>query len=76
LEKLTPHQHVVYEIIAEADTVSPGELYDSYRDRVDDPKTKRTVRNYCSKLEQYNLIRAEGQKRGRRYRLAARAPES
>jgi orc1/cdc6 family replication initiation protein len=75
LEKLTPHQHVVYEVIAEADTVSPGELYDSYRDRVDDPKTKRTVRNYCSKLEQYNLVRAEGQKRGRRYRLAARAPD-
>jgi Cdc6-like AAA superfamily ATPase len=75
LEKLTPHQHVVYEVIAEAEKVSPGGLYDSYRDRVDDPKTKRTIRNYCSKLEQYNLIRAEGQKRGRRYRLAARAPK-
>jgi len=75
LEKLTPHQRTVYEIIAESEEVSPGTLYDEYREQVDDPKTKRTIRNYCSKLEQYNLIRAEGQKRGRRYRLAARAPE-
>jgi hypothetical protein len=45
------------------------------RERVDEPKTKRTIRNYCSKLEQYNLIRAEGQKRGRRYRLSVRAPK-
>jgi Cdc6-like AAA superfamily ATPase len=55
--------------------VSPGALYEAYCERVDDAKTKRTVRNYCSKLEQYNLILAEGQKRGRRYRLAARAPD-
>ena len=75
LQKLTPHQRTVYEIVAERTEVSPGDLYDEYCERVDDPKTKRTIRNYCSKLEQYNLIRAEGQKRGRRYRLAARAPE-
>ena len=76
LEKLTPHQRAVYEIIAEHEEVSPGTLYDEYRDRVDDPKTKRTVRSYCSKLEQYNLVRAEGENRGRRYRLTTHAPEA
>jgi orc1/cdc6 family replication initiation protein len=75
LQKLTPHQRTVYEIVAEHEAVSPGALYEAYRDRVEDPKTKRTVRNYCAKLEQYNLIRAEGEKRGRRYRLAAQVPE-
>ena len=75
LQKLTPHQRAVYEVIATVDEISPGTLYDRYRDRIDEPKTKPTVRNYCSKLEQYNLIRAEGQKRSRRYRLAARAPD-
>jgi orc1/cdc6 family replication initiation protein len=75
LQRLTPHQRTVYEIVAERGAVTPGALYDAYRDRVEEPKTKRTVRNYCSKLEQYNLVRAEGEKRGRRYRLAARAPD-
>jgi Cdc6-like AAA superfamily ATPase len=33
--KLTPHQLAVYEVIAEHDAVSPGELYDAYCERVD-----------------------------------------
>jgi orc1/cdc6 family replication initiation protein len=75
LERLTPHQRVVYEIVAGAEEVTPGALYDEYCGRVDEPKTKRTVRNYCAKLEQYNLIEAEGKNRGREYRLAAGAPQ-
>ena len=43
-------------------------LYDAYRDRVDDPKTNRTVRNYLTKMTQYDLIVAEGTSRDRTYR--------
>ena len=68
-EKLTPHQQVLYDLIGETGEVSAGELYDKYRNAVDDPKTQRTMRNYLSKLQQYNLIAANGATRGRTYSL-------
>jgi len=42
--------------------------FEEYRNRVDDPKADRTIRNYLTKLEQYNLITAEGTTRDRIYR--------
>jgi orc1/cdc6 family replication initiation protein len=68
VEKLTPDQQAVYEIVVEQGEIAPGDLYERYERRVDDPKTRRTVRNYLSKLAQYNLVRAEGERRGRTYR--------
>jgi orc1/cdc6 family replication initiation protein len=67
-EKLTPDQQTLYEIIVERGDVASGELYERYRDRVNDPKTKRMVRNYLQKLRHYNLVIAEGDNRGRTYR--------
>lgn len=68
-EKLTQHQQVVYEIIEAAGEISPSELYKEYRNRVQQPKTRRTVRNYLAKLEQYKLIQAHGNTKARRYEL-------
>jgi orc1/cdc6 family replication initiation protein len=65
--QLTPDQRVLYEVVTEYDEIAPGELYDEYARRVSDPKSKRTVRKYMGKLAQYNLVDAEGEKRGRRY---------
>lgn len=67
VEQLTPHQRAVYEIVREHGTLTPGDLYERYRERVDDPKTDRTVRNYLSKLAHYNLIEKRGDGRGRTY---------
>jgi Cdc6-like AAA superfamily ATPase len=67
-EKLTADQRTIYEIITERDGISPGELYEHYVERVNDPKTKRMVRNYLRKLRHYNLVVAEGENRGRIYR--------
>ncbi|MFB6165271.1 MAG: Cdc6/Cdc18 family protein [Haloarculaceae archaeon] len=69
-DALTPHQRALYDVIAEAGTIEPGELYDAYHDRVEDPRTDRTVRNYLQKMVQYDLIHAEGTSRDRRYRIA------
>lgn len=66
--QLNADQRALYEIITEAGEVKPGDLYDRYDERVDEPKTKRTVRNHLSKMCQYNLIRADGEKRARTYR--------
>ncbi|WP_232688481.1 Cdc6/Cdc18 family protein [Halobacterium zhouii] len=67
VEMLTADQRIVYEIIADREEVTPSELYAAYRERADDPKTNRTVRNYLQKMERYNLIRADGENRGRSY---------
>lgn len=69
LSRLTDHQQVIYSIVQENEELSSSELYDIYRDRVDDPKSDRQVRNYLSKLQHYNLIEAEGKKRWRRYSI-------
>lgn len=68
IEALTPHQRAVYDVIEDHGEIAPGDLYQEYRDRVDDPKADRTIRNYLNKLEQYNLITAEGSTRDRVYR--------
>lgn len=68
-EKLTDDQQILYEIIADTGDIAPGDLYDRYEERADDPKTKRMVRNYLTKLTHYNLIEATGSDRGRRYQL-------
>lgn len=67
-DKLTDHQQALYEIITDAEQIGGGKLYDRYREQVEDPKTRRTMRNYVAKLEQYNLVEADGQTKGRVYR--------
>ena len=69
VDRLTPHQEILYEIIANTGEIKPRTLYEAYCDRAPEPKTKRMVRNYLSKLEHYNLIAAEGNTKARRYRL-------
>lgn len=59
VEMLTSHQQALYDIITERGHIAPSELYDAYRERVDDPKSDRTVRNYLRKMERYNLVRAD-----------------
>lgn len=72
LETLTPHQQTLYEIIEEGGEVTPSELYNAYRERVESPKSDRTVRSYLTKMDRYGLIEAEGTSRDRIYRV----PES
>jgi len=67
VDRLTTHQKILYNIITEHQEIEPQRLYDAYCDRADDPKTKRMVRNYLSKLEHYNLITAEGNTKARIY---------
>ena len=69
VEQLHPHQRALYEILDERGESNPGELYDAYESEVDEPKTRRTVRNYLSKMTHYGLVAAEGEKRARTYRL-------
>ncbi|WP_433629603.1 Cdc6/Cdc18 family protein [Halomicrococcus sp. NG-SE-24] len=69
VDRLTAHQKTLYDIITEHREIEPQKLYSLYCEKADDPKTKRMVRNYLSKLEHYNLIVAEGHTKARIYRL-------
>ncbi|SFL45547.1 orc1/cdc6 family replication initiation protein [Halogranum rubrum] len=69
VSKLNQHQRALYEILQTEGQLNPGELYERYTDEVDDPKTKRTMRNYLSKMVHYKLVIADGEKRARTYRV-------
>jgi hypothetical protein len=73
LDRLTPHQELLYDIVTENATIESRPLYDAYSDRVDTPKSQRMVRNYLSKLEHYNLIRAEGNTKARVYHAVSQS---
>ena len=76
LDSLTPHQRAVYDIVREHGPLGPGEIHERYTAAVDDPRTKRTVRTYLSKMAQYNLLEAEGTSRDREYSLVDSAVAS
>jgi Cdc6-like AAA superfamily ATPase len=69
LDSLTPHQRAVYDIVCEHGPLGPGEIHERYTAVVDEPRTKRTVRSYLSKMAQYNLLEATGTSRDREYSL-------
>ncbi|MFB6093436.1 MAG: Cdc6/Cdc18 family protein [Halanaeroarchaeum sp.] len=75
LEKLNDHQRALYDIVAEREPIAPGDLYERYEAAVDDPRTRRTLRTYLNKLEQYSLVVAEGASQGRRYRTGNPGPD-
>jgi len=76
LDSLTPHQQTVYEIVHEDGPLGPGAIHERYSDAVDDPRTKRTVRTYLSKMVQYNLLEADGTSRDRQYSVITEPVDS
>lgn len=68
LEKLNKHQEALHDIIQDAGSIEPGDLYDAYRDRVEDPRSDRMLRKYLNKMVHYNLVDAEGEGRWRTYK--------
>ena len=68
IQKLTPDQRVLYDIIVDAGEIAPSDLYEQYNEQAEDPKSDRTVRTNLQKMVHYNLIAADGENRGRTYR--------
>ncbi|WP_459191801.1 Cdc6/Cdc18 family protein [Halosimplex sp. J119] len=64
-DQLHDHQQTLFEILREHGPLSPGTLYERYEGSVDEPRAKRTVRNYLSKMEHYNYVEASGAKQSR-----------
>ncbi len=66
----------MYDTVREHGPVGPSEIHEGYTEDADGPRTKRTIRTYLSKMEQYNLIEAEGTSRDREYSLVGSAAAS
>jgi len=74
LERLNDHQRAIYDLLAESGPLGPSAIYERYRERMDDPRTRRTVRKYVRKLVQYDLLASDGTSQNREYRLVEDAP--
>ncbi|WP_436936535.1 Cdc6/Cdc18 family protein [Halovenus marina] len=70
LDRLNDHQLAIYEILRENEELMPNEIVSHYSEQVQEPKSKRTVRKYLRKLEQYNLVKSEGKGPSRVYKSA------
>lgn len=69
LERLNRHQKAVYKVLSEEGKLSMSDIFDEYRTRVDDSKSRRTLRRYLNKMDSYGLVEAEGMNKGRVYSL-------
>ena len=67
LDQLTSSQRAIYATLSDLGEASPQELYHAYTDRVDDPRSERTVRRYLNKLIDYNLAASSGRGPDRTY---------
>lgn len=67
-DRLSAHQDTLLQLIGAADgPIAPGTLYEQYAAAVAEPKSKRTMRTYVSKMAHYGLVTVDGTSRDRRY---------
>jgi Cdc6-like AAA superfamily ATPase len=69
IDQLNDHQRCLYDIIAEKGAIAPQAIIQTYRLRMEDPRSDRTVRSYLSKMSQYRLIESDGKTRSKTYSL-------
>ncbi|WP_276256525.1 Cdc6/Cdc18 family protein [Halomontanus rarus] len=60
LSSLSRQQRVALECLADVGPGTSSELYECYRERVDEPRTDRTVRGWLPKFEKYGLTTIDG----------------
>lgn len=67
IEKLHAHQKTLLKIISNDSNITSREIYQEYEKQVENPKSKRTLRRYLNKMENYNLINSQGKGKGTEY---------
>jgi Cdc6-like AAA superfamily ATPase len=66
---LGTHKRALYDLIKTRgrDGIPSGDLHRQYREQVQNPKVRRTVRRYLDSLERYELVQQVGSTSGTRY---------
>jgi hypothetical protein len=67
LENVGEHARKLQSIIEERGPVDRETLLNTYRNRVPDPRSERSVDDYLAKLDDYALIERRGPPQERRY---------
>lgn len=67
-DRLQPHHQDIFRVVQDHGRIATRDLFEEYRNRVEEPKSNRTIRKYLKQLERDGLITAEGSTRDRRYR--------
>jgi Cdc6-like AAA superfamily ATPase len=67
LKKLNEDQRKLYNVLKEEGELSSRQLFERYREKVEDGPTDRTLRRYMSKMEAYGLIEKKGSTKDRKY---------
>ncbi len=70
MDRLNEHQKEAYGIIEEEDEIQIGDLYDRYRESVDDPKSRRTMLRYLKKMVNYDILEKKGSTSSARYMVS------
>lgn len=71
-----PRDHaILLDVVRKAGEIEPGDLYERYEKRVENPRSKRTVRKYMGDLDDRGLVNSTGERRGRRYAAPAQEEE-
>ncbi len=68
-DNLNKHQEALYNIIEEEGPINPGNLYKEYREKIENPRTNRTLRRYLKKMEHYKLVESRGKNKAREYQI-------
>jgi len=58
-EQLHNHQQTLHQILIESGPLQTSDLFGLYEARVANPRVKRTMRDYLSKMEHYNLVESD-----------------
>lgn len=66
-DRLNQHQKKLKEILQEEHKLGMTELHQKYQEQTEQPKSKRTIRRYLNKMQNYNLIKSTGKKNGKKY---------
>jgi hypothetical protein len=62
-------ERVLVNLLEDRGPLQAGEVYDLYCERVDEPKSKRMVREYLQSLRAKNIVASEGENRWKEYFL-------
>jgi orc1/cdc6 family replication initiation protein len=69
LESLNNHQKTAYKILQENGEMGIGQLYDKYKEKIEEPKSRRQLLRYLKKMVSYNLLESEGKKSSTTYKI-------
>ncbi|MFO7794363.1 MAG: orc1/cdc6 family replication initiation protein [Candidatus Nanohaloarchaea archaeon] len=69
LQKLNEDQRKLYDILKEEKELKSRDLFEAYREKVEEGPTDRTLRRYMKKMEAYGLVEPKGSTRDRKYSL-------